>query len=67
MKIGKALKDQREINKLSQLKLSKKTGISQQNISRWEKNLNMPNLDDLCTLAKFYGISLDELTGFDNE
>ena len=35
--IGASLKEHRENAKLTQTELAKRTGIKQQNISRWEK------------------------------
>ncbi|MBQ8658088.1 MAG: helix-turn-helix transcriptional regulator [Clostridia bacterium] len=60
MDIGKALKEQRESVGLSQLQLAKATGIKQQNISRWENGV-MPGIDSCVTLARYYGITLEEL------
>lgn len=62
---GESLKYQREINGLSQCELAKKTGICQENISRWEKGKVIPNIDFCVQLADFYGITLDELIGRD--
>lgn len=42
---GEALKYHREVNSLSQSELAKATGISQENISRWEANKVIPNVD----------------------
>lgn len=39
------------------------TGISNQNLSRWERGEVLPNIDFCIQLAEFYGISLDELVG----
>lgn len=63
MNIGEALKYQREKCGLSQNTLSKKTGISQPKISYYESNKHLPPIDDLITLANFYGITIDELIG----
>ena len=60
---GTALKRQRELCGYTQTELSKETKITQQNISRWESNQAMPNIDFCVQLADFYGISLDELVG----
>lgn len=46
---------------LTQQELAKRTGISQQNLSRWELGIHIPNIIDCIALADFYGISLDEL------
>lgn len=61
MNYGDALKYQRETAGLSQLELANRTGISHQNINRWEKGEVIPNVDFCVRLADFYGISLDEL------
>ena len=60
---GESLKYQRELKKLSQTQLAKATGISQQNISAWENNSYLPNIDFCVQLADYYDISLDELIG----
>ena len=65
MDIGLALKQQRESMGLSQSQLAKKTGIKQQNISRWENNQAIPSIENCEILADFYGISIDELIGRD--
>ena len=65
MNYGESLKYQREVFGLNKLELAKKTGISHQNICRWEKNEVIPNVDFCVKLADFYGISLDELVGRD--
>lgn len=65
MDIGSALKHQRESMKLSQSQLAKETGIKQQNISRWESNTHIPDITQCIILAKYYGITLEELLGID--
>ncbi len=65
MKYGEALKLQRELAGLNQVELANKIGISQQNISRWERDEVLPNIDFCVKLADFYNITLDELIGRD--
>jgi transcriptional regulator with XRE-family HTH domain len=65
MSIGEELKNQRLANGLTLLELEKKTGISNQNLSRWERGLVIPNVEFCIKLADFYGITLDELVGRD--
>lgn len=60
---GEELKSQRILNNLSQVQLSKKTGIKQANISRWENNIVIPSIEHCEMLADFYGITIDELIG----
>ena len=63
MSIGEELKSHRLANNLSLLELEKATGISNQNLSRWERDLVLPNIQFCIQLANFYEISLDELVG----
>lgn len=60
---GEALKAQRELAGLNQPELAKHIKTSQQNISRWERNEVLPNIDFCVKLADFYHISIDELIG----
>lgn len=61
MNIGEALKQQRLSAGLSQSQLARETGIKQQNISRWENGTHIPDIAQCAILAKYYGISVDEL------
>lgn len=63
MNYGFELKTHREKAGLSQMELSKATGITQSNISRWEENKRTPSIENCVILADFYGISVDELIG----
>lgn len=65
--IGESLKAHRINANLSQSELAKRTGIKQQNISRWEKNTHIPNVMDCVILANFYQISIDYLIGYEND
>lgn len=65
MNYGEALKFQRESYGISMAELAKKIGTSHQNISRWEAGKVLPNIDFCVKLAKFYGITIDELIGRD--
>lgn len=65
--VAQALKEQREKVQISQSELAKMTKIKQQNISRWENGVNIPNIYDCIKLAVYYGISLDLLVGLENE
>lgn len=64
-KYGDEIKSHREHLGISQLELSKRIGISHQNINRWESGKTLPNIDFCVKLADFFGISLDELVGRD--
>ena len=66
-KYGEYLKNERLIRNLSQEKLAKEIGITQAQISYYEKNINEPSISICEKLADFYGISVDELIGRDYE
>ncbi len=53
-----ALRKERNIT-LQTLQLQ--TGISMASISAYEKGKYAPSIENLCILARFYNISLDEL------
>ena len=65
MNIGEALKEQRQKMGLTQSQLAKETGIKQQNISRWENNTHIPDVLQCVKLAKYYGITIEELIGLE--
>ena len=67
MKYGDYLKQNRLVKGKSLLQVEKETGISNQNISRWERNEVLPNIDFCVKLAKCYGVTLEELIGLDEE
>lgn len=60
---GEALKYQRTIRNKTLVEVENATGISNENLSRWENNKNIPNIDFCVKLADYYDISIDELIG----
>ena len=64
---GEYLKNERLARNLSQEKLAKEIGITQAQISYYEKNINEPSISICEKLADFYGITLDELVGRDEQ
>lgn len=64
-KYGKYLKEQRQLHKKTLSEIEKETGISKANLSRWEQNKILPNIDFCVKLADYYNISIDELIGRD--
>ena len=67
MNIGERLKELRNEKNLSQMELSKATGISQSSIARWELNKSEPTASDIIVLARFFGESADYLLGIIND
>ena len=60
---GEELKLQRTIRGKTLKQVEEDTGISNANLSRWERGKVLPNIDFCVILADYYGISLDELVG----
>ncbi|MBE7100026.1 MAG: helix-turn-helix transcriptional regulator [Clostridiales bacterium] len=63
MEYGSALKRQRLATGKSLVEVANETGISYQNLSRWERNEVLPNIDFCVKLAKYYDITIEELFG----
>ncbi|MBO5103361.1 MAG: helix-turn-helix transcriptional regulator [Clostridia bacterium] len=57
------LKELRIEKRLSQEEVAKSIGVSQAAIARWERGLQIPNVDYAVTIAKFFNVSTDYLLG----
>lgn len=42
-------------------------GVSPQAVSRWEKSICYPDMELIPSIANYFGVSIDELFGYDNE
>ena len=60
------LKEHRIARGKTLLEVERDTGISNENLSRWERGKNLPNIDFCVQLADYYEITLDELVGRDS-
>lgn len=65
-KFAERLKLLREEKKLSLMALSKKVGISDATICRWENGQCDVKGDQLIILAEFFGVSSDYLLGLED-
>ena len=63
MKFAERLKELREEKWLSQMKLSKQTGISQSSIARRELSQSEPTVSEIVMLCKFFNESADYILG----
>lgn len=61
------LKDLREDHDLLQKDLATVLNLSQQQYSRYEKEVNQLDYDGLIKLARFYNTSIDYLLGLTNQ
>ena len=60
---GEILRKHRVTRVLSLKDVESKTGISNQNLSRWETGSVIPGINFCEKLADFYEITIDELIG----
>lgn len=65
MTLGEKIKELRIKNNLSQEDLASKLNVSRQAISKWEKDIALPDTNNLIMLSKLFGITLDELVNQD--
>ena len=59
-------KELRKESNLSTLKLGKALGVSNSTITRWENEENIPSIEHLYIIAKFFKVSADYLIGLEN-
>lgn len=64
--IGSNLLKLRKNMKLTQMEVAEKFNYSDKSISKWEKGESLPSVEVLCELAKFYGVTIDDLTKENN-
>lgn len=65
LNIGANLRRLRREANLTQEELGKELDVSSQAISRWENGSAYPDIEFLPTLAKYFGMTVDELMGYD--
>ena len=65
MTYGEGIRQQRILSGKTLLQVEEETGISNQNLSRWERGEVLPNIDFCVKLAKYYGVTIEELIGLD--
>lgn len=64
MTFGENLKTLRNARSISQKDLAEELGFSFQNISKWERNESLPDIETLVAIAKFFGTTTDDLLGY---
>lgn len=64
--LGDRIKELRLANRLSQVELGQKLGVTKQTVSNWENNNIMPSVDMLKKLAQFFSCSSDFLLELDD-
>ncbi len=59
--IGEKINTLRKQRNMTQDELAEKMGVSSQAVSKWEKDMSIPDLPVLIELSDFFHVSLDEL------
>lgn len=63
--IGKNIKRLRKVKKITQEGLAEIFNVSPAAVSKWENNETYPDITLLFPLSHFFGVSIDELMGYD--
>ena len=58
---GAVIKELREKNRMTQLQLAEKLGVTDKSISKWERFRGLPDITLLEPIADAFGISVTEL------
>ena len=66
MTVGEKIQTHRKQLGMSQEELGQKLLVSRQTISLWEKDQTVPTIDNLIRLREIFGVSVDEILGFEN-
>ena len=51
----------RKANKMTQLELAEKMGVTDKAVSKWERDLSFPDINSIPKLAEVFEVSVDEL------
>lgn len=60
---GNNIKQLRRERKITQDKLAKILGVTGANISKYENNVITPPIEIMCSIADYFGVSVDSLCG----
>ena len=66
MELGKRIKNLRAKRGITQEALAGALGVTAQTVSKWENDINMPDITLLLKLAEILGVTTDELLGKEN-
>ena len=66
LQLGEKIKSLRKNYGRTQEALADALGITSQAVSRWEQNMAYPDMELIPAIANYFGISIDELFGYEN-
>lgn len=67
IRLGERIRELRQRDGRTQEALARELGVTPQAVSRWEKGICCPDMEMIPSMANFFGVSIDELFGYDNE
>lgn len=67
IKLGEKLRELRQRDGRTQEDLAQALGVTAQAVSRWEKGICYPDMELLPSIANYFGVSIDNLFGYNNE
>lgn len=65
--LGERIRELRQRDGRTQDALAGELGVTAQAVSRWEKGICYPDMELIPSIANCFGVSIDELFGYDNE
>ena len=60
-RVGAFLKELRKENGMTQLQLAEIMGVTDKAVSKWERDLSVPDVNSIPKLAETFGVTVDEL------
>lgn len=64
MLIGDKIRLLRKNKNITQMQLAEALSVSSQSVSKWENHLSVPDITVLPVIARYFGITMDELFGY---
>ena len=65
--LGQTIRELRRRDGRTQEMLAEALGVTSQAVSRWEANGGYPDMEMIPAIANYFGVSIDELFGYDND
>lgn len=65
--LGQKIRELRRRDGRTQEALAESIGVTSQAVSRWEANGGYPDMEMIPSIANYFGVSIDELFGYNNE
>lgn len=64
MLLGDKIRSLRKSKQITQAQLAEALSVSSQSVSKWENNMSVPDISVLPVIARYFGITMDELFNY---